>query len=203
MDEMPVQLLGEVRSRITAKPLHTDPETEIPGAGYCQKIDYEYKRCGTASIFMFTEPLGGWRHAVAKPLRTRPDWAEMMRELADQYYPDCERIILICDNLNTHTPAAFYEAFQPETAFRLAQKFEMHHTPKHGSWLNMAETELSALSMQCVGKTRTEKLEDLNAMLEVWETDRNKKQIGVNWQFTTEDARIKLRRRYLKPVFET
>lgn len=201
MDEMPIQLLGEVRERICARPIHTDPETELPKPGYSEKIDYEYKRCGTASIFMFTEPLGGWRHAIAQPTRTRLDWAQMMRRVADEYYPDRDRIILVSDNLNTHTPAAFYEAYSPETAFRLSQKFEMHHTPKHGSWLNMAETELSALSMQCVGKTRTDKLEDLNEMLAAWEQDRNRKQIGVNWQFTTRDARIKLRRLYPKPIF--
>lgn len=203
MDEMPIQLLGEIRERICACPIHTDPETELPKPGYSEKIDYEYKRCGTASIFMFTEPLGGWRHAIARPTRTRLDWAQMMRHVADDYYSDRDRIILVSDNLNTHTPAAFYEAYSPETAFRLAQKFEMHHTPKHGSWLNMAETELSALSMQCVGKTRTDKLEDLNEMLAAWEKDRNSKQIGVNWQFTTQDARIKLRRLYPKPIFES
>lgn len=203
MDEMPTQLLGEVRARINAKPIHLDPETELPQHGYCEKIDYEYKRCGTASIFMFTEPLGGWRHAIASPRRTRVDWAQMMREIADVYYPDCKRIILVSDNLNTHTKAAFYEAYPPKTAFRLAQRFEMHHTPKHGSWLNMAETELSALSMQCVGKTRVDNLEELNEMIRGWEADRNHRQIGVNWQFTTADARIKLRRLYPKPVFES
>lgn len=203
MDEMPIQLLGEVRERINARPLRTDPDTEIPKPGYTEKIDYEYKRCGTASIFMFTEPLGGWRHAIARPHRTRVDWAQMMREIADHYYPNCARIILVSDNLNTHTKAAFYEAYSPETAFRLAQKFEMHYTPKHGSWLNMAETELSTLSMQCVGKKRVEKLEELNEMLLAWEADRNNHQIGVNWQFTTEDARIKLKRLYPKPVFES
>jgi hypothetical protein len=202
MDEKPLQLLGEVRERISAQPLHLDADTQLPSPGYCQKIDSEYVRCGTASIFMFTEPLGGWRHVSALRHRTKGDYARMMKQIAEEYYPDCEKIILVSDNLNTHSKAAFYEAFSPPTAYWLSQKFEMHYTPKHGSWLNIAETELSSLSIQCLGKRRIDTLDELNFTIANWETSRNQKQIGVNWQFTADDARIKLKRLYPKPLFQ-
>ena len=201
MDEKPIQLLGEVRERISASPLRLDPDTRLPKPGYCEKIDSEYIRCGTASIFMFTEPLGKWRHVSALAHRTKGDYAKMMKQLADEYYPDCQKIILVSDNLNTHNKAAFYEAFPPETAYRLAQKFEMHYTPKHGSWLNIAETELSSLSIQCLGNRRIDSIEELNDAMNHWEKERNQKQIGVSWHFTAEDARIKLKRLYPKPLF--
>lgn len=202
MDEKPLQLLGEARERISAKPLHLDSETQLPKPGYCQKIDSEYIRCGTASIFMFTEPLGGWRHVSALQHRTKGDYASMLKKIAEEYYPDCQKIILVLDNLNTHSKAAFYEAYSPATAYWLSQKFEMHYTPKHGSWLNIAETELSSLSIQCLGNRRIDTLEELNCTISRWETSRNQKQIGVNWQFTAEDARIKLKRLYPKPLFK-
>lgn len=202
MDEKPLQLLDEIRERISAKPARIDPDTQIQRCGYCEKIDSEYVRCGTASIFMFTEPLGGWRHVYALERRTKGDYAKMMRKIADEFYPECDRIIMVSDNLNTHDKASFYEAFPPQTAFRLAQKFEMHYTPKHGSWLNIAETELSALTMQCLGNRRIHSLEELNGTISDWEKDRNKKQVGVKWHFTAEDARIKLKRLYPKPLFE-
>lgn len=170
-----MQLLGEIRERISAKPVHIDPDTQILKAGYCEKIDSEYVRCGTASIFMFTEPLGGWRHAYALEHRTKGDYANMMLKIADEFYPSCERIIIVSDNLNTHGKASFYEAFSPQTAYRLSQKFEMHYTPKHGSWLNIAETELIALTMQCLGNRRIQSLEELNETISDWEKDRNKK----------------------------
>mgnify|MGYP003292549880 CR=1 FL=1 len=151
---------------------------------------------------MFTEPLGKWRHVSALPQRTKGDYTKMMKQLADEYYPDCEKIILVSDNLNTHSKASFYEAFSPETAYRLSQKFEMHYTPKHGSWLNIAETELSSMSIQCLGNRRIDSIEELNETIRQWELDRNRRQIGVNWQFTAEDARIKLKRLYPKPLFE-
>ena len=201
MDEMPVQLLGEVRDRIQAQPVRVDPETELPKPGYVEKIDYEYVRNGTASIFMFNEPLGGWRHAVALPYRTRIEWVQMIRQLAEEFYPDAKKIVLVSDNLNTHAISSLYEAFPAHVAFSIAKRIEMHHTPPHGSWLNMAETELCALSMQCVGRKRMDNLEDLNSMLQAWEKDRNAKQIGIKWQFTAEDARIKLKRLYPEPVF--
>jgi len=202
MDEKPLQLLDEIRERISSRPVHIDPDTQLPQNGYCEKIDSEYVRCGTASIFMFTEPLGGWRHVYALEHRTKGDYAKMMRKIADEFYPECDRIILVSDNLNTHDKASFYEAFPPQTAYRLAQKFEMHYTPKHGSWLNIAETELSALTIQCLGNRRIRSLEELNSTISDWERDRNKKQVGVKWHFTTEDARIKLKRLYPKPLFE-
>jgi len=125
----------------------------------------------------------------------------MMREISEKYYKETEKIIIVADNLNTHNPSSFYEAFAPDTAYRLAQKFEFHYTPKHGSWLNIAETELSSLSMQCLGNQRIDSLEGLNEMLSAWEVDRNKRQNGVNWQFITEDARNKLKRLYPTPLF--
>ena len=184
MDEKPVQLLDEIRERISAKPARIDPDTQIQRSGYCEKIDSEYARCGTASIFMFTEPLGGWRHVYALERRTKGDYAKMMRKIADEFYPECDRIIIVSDNLNTHDKASFYEAFPPQTAYRLAQKFEMHYTPKHGSWLNIAETELSALTMQCLGNRRIHSLEELNGTISDWEKELNKKLVGVKCNFT-------------------
>ena len=183
MDEKPLQLLGEVR-----KSQRKSNGTLIQ--------DSEYVRNGTCSIFLFTEPLAGYRHARALERRTKVDWAMQMKWLADQVYPKAEKIILVCDNLNTHNKTSFYQAFEPAEALRLAKRFEFHYTPKHGSWLNIAEIELSALAKQCLGKRRIENMEELNAELEKWHTDRNEKQKGVDWQFTTEDARIKLKRLY-------
>ena len=124
-----------------------------------------------------------------------------MREISEKYYPDVEKIVLIADNLNTHNPATFYEAFNPKIAFELAHKFEFHYTPKHGSWLNIAESELSVLSTQCLGDRRIYTIEELNESLKYWENDRNKRQKGVNWQFTVDDARVKLKRLYPTPIF--
>lgn len=202
MDEKPLQLLGEIRERICAKPLEADSETEIPRAGFIQKIDSEYVRMGTASIFMFTEPLGGWRHTEALEHRTMGDFAKMIQNISEIYYPDVSKVILIADNLNTHCNASFYTAFPPKIALELMQKFEFHYTPKHGSWLNIAETELSSMTMQCLGNQRIPKIGELNEKLADWEKDRNQRQKGVNWRFTTEDARIKLKRLYPTPLFE-
>lgn len=201
MDEKPVQLLDEIRERVSAKPLRTDPDTGLPKHGTVEKIDSEYVRCGTACIFMFTEPLGGWRHTVALKTRKKEDFAVLMRKISQEHYSDVDKVILIADNLNIHNPATFYEAFPAETAYALAQKFEFHYTPKHGSWLNIAETELSSLSRQCLGNQRIKAIEELNEILSAWEIDRNIRQKGVNWQFTAEDARIKLKRLYPTPIF--
>jgi transposase len=201
MDEKPVQLLDEIRERVSAKPLQTDPDTGLTRSGTVEKIDSEYIRCGTASIFMFTEPLGGWRHTVALNSRKKGDFALLMKEVSEHFYPDASKIILVADNLNTHTPASFYEAFEPRIAYSLARKFEFHYTPKHGSWLNIAEAELSSLSLQCLGNQRIKSLDLLNEVLAAWEIDRNARQKGVNWQFTAEDARIKLKRLYPTPLF--
>ena len=202
MDEKPVQLLDEIRERVSAKPLEIDSSTGLSKPGRIERIDSEYVRCGTASIFMFTEPLGGWRHTVAMKSRKKGDFALLMRQVAEEFYPKAERIILVADNLNTHNRATFYEAFQPNIAYALAQKYDFHYTPKHGSWLNIAETELSSLSMQCLGNQRIKSIDELNEKLQAWEVDRNARQKGVNWQFTAEDARIKLKRLYPTPLFE-
>lgn len=202
MDEKPIQLLGEVYERISAKPLVLGPDEEIVRHGQCEKIDFEYERFGTASIFMFTEPLGGWRATTALSHKTTGDFARMMRQLAEEHYPDRKKIIIVSDNLNTHTKAAFYEAFPPAVAYHLTQIFEFHYTPKHGSWLNIAETELSALTVQCLRNRRIECIDALNYTILKWARERNQKQIGVNWQFTAEDARTKLKRLYPKPLFE-
>jgi len=201
MDEKPIQLLGEIRERISAKPLRADPDTGLLKSGEVEKLDSEYVRCGTASIFMFTEPLGGWRHTVALKSRKKGDFAFLMRMISETYYPDTEKIVLVADNLNTHNTTSFYEAFSPDIAYRLAQKFEIHYTPKHGSWLNIAEAELSSLSIQCLGNQRIDSLDELNEILAAWEVNRNSRQKGVNWQFTAEDARIKLKRLYPTPIF--
>ena len=143
-----------------------------------------------------TEPLAGWRHAEAKQQRTRTDWAKRIKWLLDERYPNVERVILVCDNLNTHNIASLYEAFEPEEALRLAKRLEIHHTPKHGSWLNIAEIELSALGNQCLYKRRISSVENLNEELLSWNTERNAGQKSVNWQFKTADARTKLKHLY-------
>jgi len=184
MDEKPYQLLDEARQPLPIKP------------GSTEKVDSEYVREGTCSIFMFTEPLAGWRHAIALPRRTKKDWAHMIKWLLDEYCPAAAKVRLTMDNLNTHTISSLYEAFPPAEAFRLAQRLEIHFTPKHGSWLNIAEIELSAMTMQCLGKRRIPSIEELNRNLLAWHCERNKNQKGVDWQFTAEDARIKLKRLY-------
>lgn len=200
MDEKPVQLLDETVERVNAKPLRTDPDTGLIRSGELEKIDYQYERCGVASIFVFTEPLKGWRYLEALSRRTKVDFAVMIKKISDTFYPNNDRVILVCDNLNTHNISAFYEAFQPKTAFQLAQKFEFQYTPKHGSWLNIAECELSSLAIQALGKRRINSVERLNEIINEWQTDKNERQKGVNWQFTNEDARVKLARLYPKPI---
>jgi len=184
MDEKPFQLLAH-----TCNPLPME-------AGKPQREDYQYKRIGTCSIFLFTEPLAGWRHSEALPQRTKRDWAHRIQWLLDGQYPNAEKIILVMDNLNTHTLSSLYEAFRPDEAFRLAQRLEVHYTPKHGSWLNIAEIELSAMATQCLGRRRISDLPTLNAELAMWHTQRNQQQKGVDWRFKAVDARIKLKRLY-------
>jgi len=184
MDEKPVQLLAEARDGFTSN---------SSGIRY---EDNEYVRNGTCSIFLFTEPLAGWRIAEAKQQRTRTDWAERIKWLLDDRYPDAEQVVLVCDNLNTHNIASLYEAFEPAEALRLAKRLEIHHTPKHGSWLDIAEIELSALGNQCLAKRRIDCVDKLNEELSSWNTERNDGQKSVNWQFKTADARIKLKHLY-------
>jgi len=202
MDEKPIQLLDEVRERVSAKPLRIDPDTGLVKHGELEKIDYQYERRGVASIFVFTEPLAGWRYVIALNRRTKGDFAMMVKKIGDTFYPDVERLILIADNLNTHNISSFYEAFPPKIAYQLAQKFEFHYTPIHGSWLNIAECELSSLAVQALGHQRINSVEFLNEILGHWQSDRNSRQKGVNWQFTADDARIKLKRLYPTPLFE-
>jgi hypothetical protein len=184
MDEKPYQLLDHVREPLPIRP------------GYTEKIDSEYERNGTCSIFIFTEPLRGWREAEALPRRTKLDWAHRVQWLLEEQYPEAEKVVLVMDNLNTHNTSSLYEAFPPEKAFRLAQRLEIHYTPKHGSWLNIAECELSSLAAQCLGSRRIADIEVLNIELKAWHTRRNQLQKGVDWQFATADARLKLKRLY-------
>lgn len=183
MDEKPYQLLGHARDPIPATP------------GQDLKEDSEYVRRGTCSIFCWVEPLAGWRRVDAQPQRTRTDWAHQVERLLTLDYPDAEKVVLVMDNLNTHTIGSLYQAFDPAKAFALAQRLEIHHTPKHGSWLNIAEIELSALTRQCLDR-RLDDLAVLNTELAAWQQTTNTAQRQVDWQFTTEDARIKLRHLY-------
>jgi hypothetical protein len=183
LDEASKQLVGE-----TVTPLPAAP-------GQPERFDYEYVRNGTANLFMLSEPLAGWRHVMVTDRRTARDFAEVLRWLAEDVYPGAEKVVLVMDNLNTHKLASLYEAFPPEQARRLAERFEVHHTPKHGPWLNVAEIELSVLSRQCLDR-RLESVEALLRQLEPWEVERNDRAVGVDWRFTTADARIKLKRLY-------
>jgi hypothetical protein len=183
MDEQPVQLVKETRLPLPATP------------GHPESVDYEYERNGTANIFLFTEPLAGWRKAVVTERRTAVDWAHEIQHLLDEDYAESEKVILVCDQLNTHKVASLYKAFKPVTARRLAERLEIHHTPKHGSWLNIAENELSALTRQCLDR-RIPDRETLERETTAWYSERNQAQKSVDWQFTTTDARIRLKRLY-------
>jgi hypothetical protein len=183
MDEKPYQLLDESRNPIPMKP------------GEVKRYDSEYVRNGTCSIFMFTEPLKGWRNVSVSERRTKKDWAEQVAELLEVHYPDAPKVCLVMDNLNTHNISSLYEAFPPDRARALARRMEIHYTPKHGSWLNMAEIELSAMTSQCLGR-RIPDMESLAAELKAWNVARNEAVANVNWQFRTEDARINLKRLY-------
>ncbi len=183
MDELHKQLVGEV-----AQPLPLE-------AGQPARYDYEYARHGTSNLFMFFEPLVGQRFVKVTARRTKVDWAYAVRDLVDVYYPEAETITLVMDNLNTHSPGSLYEAFEPAEAKRIADRLEIHHTPKHGSWLNMAEIELGVLSKQCLDR-RIPDQPTLTRCVALWQLERNSAQISVDWRFTTADARIKLKRLY-------
>ena len=185
MDETSKQLVKETRVGQPVAP------------GHVATVDYEYERNGTANVFMFVEPLRGWRKANVTDRRTRCDWAGQIQELVDVRYPQAEKITLVQDNLNTHHPASLYEAFAPEEARRLIEKLEIVYTPKHGSWLNIAEIELGVLNRQCMDERIGEKAE-LAENVRAWEERRNGETARIDWQFTTADARIKLRRLYPK-----
>ena len=183
LDETSKQLIGEVATPVLAAP------------GQVAHYDYEYVRNGVANIFMISEPLAGQRDVEVTDRRTRKDYALCLRKVADEMYPDAEIIVLVQDNLNTHSPASLYEAFEPAEARRLMNRFEVHYTPKHGSWLDMAEIELGILGRQCLAR-RIDNVTALRREVTTWKADRNAAGTKVNWQFTTADARIKLRRLY-------
>ena len=179
MDEKPYQLLGEARESWAMRP------------GDNKKVDSEYVREGTCSIFAFIEPLGGNHHISVREHRTAVDWAEEIKYLVDVMYPDAEKIVLVMDNLNTHKPSSLYKKYKPEEARRIIKKLEIHYTPKHGSWLDIAEIELNVMTRQCLSR-RIESIEKLNSELAAWEKERNKAGAKVKWQFRTKDARVKL-----------
>ena len=183
LDETSKQLVGEVAPPVLA------------ACGDVARYDYEYVRHGVANLFMISEPLAGKRAVEVTDRRTKKDYAECLRKISDEMYPDAEIIVLVQDNLNTHSPASLYEAFDPAEAKRLADRFEVHYTPKHGSWLDMAEIELGILGRQCLSR-RIDNIEDLRRETQAWEAMRNDAATKVNWQFTTKDARIKLRKLY-------
>jgi len=186
MDEQPVQLVKETRKPIAGT------------AKRPRRVDYEYERAGTANIFMFTEPLSGWRQATARETKTKVDWALEMAELLEGRYRKCNKVVLVSDNLNTHTKGAFYETFPPARARQLVRRIEFCHTPKHGSWLNIAENELSSLTRQCIGGHRIGDLRSLRERIAAWAADVNGTQRGVDWQMKIADARCKLKSIYPK-----
>ena len=186
MDEQPVQLLKETRVPIAATKEHP------------KRVDYEYERNGTASIFMFAEPLLGFRQATAREHRTKSDWAQEVAGLLDTRYAGCDEVTLVLDNLNVHTKGAFYEAFSPEVARSYVKRLNFVYTPKHGSWLNVAECELSAMTRQCMSSRRIGELSELRGEIAAWSEATNAKQRGVDWQFKIDDARSKLKRLYPK-----
>jgi hypothetical protein len=183
LDETSVQLIGETRTPIPMAP------------GQPARYDFEYERHGVCALFMVNEPLRGWREVVVGDQRTAIDWAQVVKHLVDVHYPDAERIVLVMDNLNTHTPGSLYEAFEPAEARRLANKLEIYYTPKHASWLNMAEIELSVIKGQCLDRRISDR-DTLVREVGGWMHDRNVEQSTIDWRFTTSDSRIKLKRLY-------
>jgi hypothetical protein len=183
IDEASRQLIGEVAEAVPARP------------GQPARVDYEYVRNGVATLFMVFMPLLAFRSVWVTERRTAKDFAQVLRWLAEDVYPDADKVVLVCDNLNTHRPSCLYEAFPPEQARRIAERLEWHYTPKHGSWLNMAEIELSVLHRQCLDR-RIESAEEMVRQVDAWQEDRNEREVGVQWRFTTADARIKLRKLY-------
>jgi hypothetical protein len=188
MDEQPIQLLKETRVPIPATREHP------------RRVDYEYERAGTASIFMFCEPLSGWRQVSVRERRTKIDWAREVEELLRTRYASAQKVTLVCDNLNTHTKGAFYETFEPQEARALVRRLEFCHTPKHGSWLNIAENELSSMTRQCVKDRRFATIKALRSQTTAWYRHSNAKQRAVDWQFKVGDARVKLKSVYPKII---
>ena len=183
MDETFKQLIGEVRDPLPCRP------------GSVERFDHVYVRNGVASLFLAFEPLAGWRTVAVTDRRRRVEWAAFVRDLVDGRYKGAEKVVLVMDQLNTHRPQSLYEAFPPEEAKRIADRLEIHYTPKHGSWLNMAEIELSVLHRQCLDR-RIESAQEMGRQVDAWQEDRNEREVGVRWRFTTADARIKLHKLY-------
>lgn len=177
--------------------LHKDSRKTIPLSeeNHVEKVDHEYVRNGTCCAFMFNEPLGGWRRVSIREKRRKNEWAEEIKKLVDEDYPDADIIVLVCDNLNTHNISSLYEAFEPEEARRIWERIELHHTPKHGSWLDMAEIELSAFTKECLNR-RIGTIEEVKKQSDAWYVDRNERQKGIDWQFSIGDARMKLKHLY-------
>lgn len=184
MDEQPIQLLNETRVPVAATKDHP------------RRVDYEYERAGTASLFMFCEPLSGWRQVTVRQRRTKIDWAIEVEQLLRTRYASANKVILVCDNLNTHTRGAFYEAFEPQQARAIVRRLEFRHTPKHGSWLNIAENELSSMTRQCGTGRRFGTIDGLRTETAAWSHHSNARQRGVDWQFKVGDARRKLKSVY-------
>lgn len=187
MDEASRQILSDLVEPLPMKP------------GRPKRIDDKYDRHGVRALLLFYNPIDGWRRVGCRESRTRQDWAEEVRRTLEEDYPDAEQVTLVCDNLNTHDFASLYHAFDAETAGRLRRRLRLVFTPKNGSWLNMAEIELSILSRQCLAKRRFAKAEELDAAVAAWEADRNKRRCGTDWRFSTADARVKLKSLYPKP----
>jgi hypothetical protein len=183
IDEASRQLIGEAVEPVPAQP------------GQPERVDYEYVRNGVATLFMVFMPLLAFRSVWVTERRTAKDFAGVLRWLAEDVCPDADKVVLVCDNLNTHRPSCLYEAFEPERARKIAERLEWHYTPKHGSWLNMAEIELSVLHRQCLNR-RIESAQEMARQVDAWQEDRNEREVGVQWRFTTADARIKLRKLY-------
>jgi len=183
MDETPKQLIKEVRRSLPARP------------GFEERVDYEYSRCGVCNVFMVSEPLAGKRFTKVTNQRTKKDWALLVKYICDKLYPDAEIITLVMDNLASHSAAALYETFEPAEAKRIWDRLEFIYTPKHGSWLNMAEIELNVLTKQCLNR-RIENLRTIKTEVKAWQSHRNNKDAKIKWQFTTRDARVKLHRLY-------
>ncbi|MDE0625539.1 MAG: IS630 family transposase [Bryobacterales bacterium] len=188
MDEQLVQLVKDTR------------ESQPATRNHPQRTDYEYERAGMAAVFMFCEPLSGWRQATAREPRTKTDWAHEVADLLEGRYADCGKVTLVLDNLNTHTKGAFYTAFEPERARELVRRIEFCYTPKHGSWLNIAECELSAMTRQCLSGRRIGELSELGTQIAAWSTDVNARQRGVEWRMKIDDARCKLKAVYPKSI---
>lgn len=183
IDEQPVQLIGEARTPVPAAP------------GRPRRYDYEYRRNGTANLFLAFAPLVGWRHVAVTDRRTAKDFGAFLRYVVDDVYAEAEKVVLVTDNLNTHGPGSLYEVFDPATARRLAGRIEWHYTPRHGSWLNVAECEFAVLTRQCLSR-RIATAGELRRRVGAWEDARNDRRVGAKWQFTTADARVKLHRLY-------